>query len=93
MRASLTPLTRGPNTVTLRLSSPAGEPAEGVAPPVVRLSTDGTTLGDIPLTQVSAGLYTAQVVLPVSGTWRMQVSLRVTQFANPVDELEFIVRG
>ncbi|MEU0561431.1 copper resistance protein CopC [Dactylosporangium sp. NPDC006015] len=93
VRASLTPLTRGPNTVTLRLSSAAGEPAEGVAPPVVRLSTDGTTLGDIPLTQVSAGLYTAQVVLPVSGTWRMQVSLRVTQFANPVGELEFLVRG
>lgn len=93
VRASLTPLTRGPGTVTLRLSSAAGEPAEGVAPPVVRLSSDGATLGDIPLTQVSPGLYTAQVVLPVPGTWRMQVSLRVSQFANPVGELRFVVRG
>ncbi|GAA1386936.1 copper resistance CopC/CopD family protein [Catellatospora chokoriensis] len=93
VRASLTPLTRGPNTLTLRLSTPPGEPTEGVAPPVVRLSSDGATLGDIPLTQVSAGFYTAQVMLPVAGTWRMQVSLRVSQFANPVGELEFVVAG
>lgn len=91
--ASLTPLTRGSNTVTLRLSSAAGEPTEGVAPPVVRLSSDGTTLGAVPLTHVSPGFYTAQVMLPVPGTWRMQVSLRVSEFANPVGELEFVVRG
>ncbi|MEU8001909.1 copper resistance protein CopC [Catellatospora sp. NPDC049111] len=93
VRASLTPLTRGSNTITLRLSTAAGEPTEGVAPPVVRLTSDGAALGDIPLTQVSAGFYTAQVMLPVAGTWRMQVSLRVSQFANPVGELEFVVRG
>ncbi|WP_155368029.1 copper resistance CopC/CopD family protein [Catellatospora vulcania] len=92
VRASLTPLTRGSNTITLRLTSAAGEPTEGVAPPVVRLSSDGATLGDVPLTQVSAGLYTAQVMLPVAGMWRMQVSLRVSEFANPVGELEFVVR-
>lgn len=91
VRASLTPLVRGPTTLTLRLSSATGEPAEGVAPPVVRLSSDGATLGDIPLKQVSAGHYTAQVVLPTPGTWRMQVSLRVSQFANPVSEQEFVV--
>jgi copper transport protein len=59
----------------------------------VRLSSDAATLGAVPLTHVSAGFYTAQVVLPVAGTWRMQVSLRVSQFANPVGELEFVVRG
>ncbi|MEV0461149.1 copper resistance D family protein, partial [Catellatospora methionotrophica] len=91
VRASLTPLTRGPNTITLRLSTVTGEPTEGVAPPVVRLTADGAALGAIPLTQVSAGHYTAQVMLPVAGTWRMQVSLRVSQFANPVAELEFTV--
>ncbi|MFD0591958.1 hypothetical protein ACFQZ4_04795 [Catellatospora coxensis] len=93
MRASLNPLTRGSNTITLRLTTAAGEPTEGVAPPVVRLSSGGTSLGAVPLTQVSAGLYTAQVMLPVAGTWRMQVSLRVSQFANPVGELDFVVRG
>ncbi|XVU30126.1 copper resistance protein CopC [Actinoplanes sp. CA-054009] len=93
VRATLTPLTRGPATVTLRLTSAAGEPAEGVAPPVVRLSSDQATLGAVPLTQVSAGFYTARVTLPVAGTWRMQVSLRVSEFANPVTELEFAVGG
>lgn len=93
VQASLTPLTRGSNTITLRLNSAAGEPTEGVAPPVVRLSSDGATLGAVPLTHVSPGVYTAQVMLPVAGTWRMQVSLRVSQFANPVGELEFLVRG
>ncbi|GAA1035618.1 hypothetical protein GCM10009557_43860 [Virgisporangium ochraceum] len=92
VRASLTPLVRGANTVTLRLTSAAGEPVEGVAPPVVRLSSDRATLGAVPLTQVSPGIYTAQVVLPVTGTWRMQVSLRISEFANPVGELEFVVR-
>lgn len=93
VRATLTPLTRGSNTVTLRLSSVADEPTEGVAPPVVRLSSDRATLGDVPLTQVSPGFYTAKVMLPVPGTWRMQVSVRVSEFANPVGELEFVVRG
>ncbi|MBG0566687.1 copper resistance protein CopC [Actinoplanes sp. NEAU-A11] len=93
VRATLTPLARGSNTVTLRLSSVAGEPTEGVAPPVVRLSSDRAALGAVPLTQVSPGFYTAQVMLPAPGTWRMQVSLRVSEFANPVGELEFVVRG
>ncbi|MEV6301248.1 copper resistance protein CopC [Actinoplanes sp. NPDC051861] len=91
VQAGLTPLTRGPNTITLRMTSATGEPAEGVAPPVVRLSSDLASLGDVPLTQVSAGFYTAQVVIPAPGTWRMQVSLRVTEFTNPVAELDFPV--
>ncbi|GAB2652059.1 copper resistance CopC/CopD family protein [Kribbella swartbergensis] len=93
VRATLTPLSRGPNTVTIQLSSAGGEPTEGVAPPVVRLSSDRVALGAVPLTQVSPGLYTAQVVLPAPGTWRMQVSLRVSEFANPVSDLEFITKG
>lgn len=93
VRAELTPLTRGPNTVTLQLTTAAGEPTEGVAPPVVRLASDQTTLGAVPLTQVSPGRYTAKVVLPTAGTWRMQVSLRVSEFANPVSDLEFTVKG
>jgi copper transport protein len=93
VEAGVAPLTRGPNTVTLRLRSAAGEPTEGVAPPVVRLSAEQATLGAVPLTQVSPGFYTAQVTLPTTGIWRMQVSLRVTQFTNPVGELEFTVGG
>jgi copper transport protein len=93
VQATLAPLTRGPNTVTIKLTTAAGEPTEGVAPPLVRLSSDQAALGEVPLTQVSPGLYTAPVVLPTPGAWRMQISLRVSQFANPVDELEFITKG
>ncbi|BEL06382.1 copper resistance protein CopC [Actinoplanes sichuanensis] len=89
VQADLAPLTRGTNTITLRMTSATGEPAEGVAPPVVRLNTDRASLGAIPLTQVSPGFYTAQVVIPAPGTWRLQVSLRVTEFTNPVAELDF----
>jgi copper transport protein len=93
VRATLTPLTTGPNTVTIQLRSPTGEPTEGVAPPVVRLSSDRVVLGAVPLTPGEAGTYTGTVVLPAPGTWRMQVSLRVSKFANPVAELEFVVAG
>ncbi|MEU4156525.1 copper resistance protein CopC [Actinoplanes sp. NPDC026670] len=89
VQAGLAPLTRGANTITLRMISATGEPAEGVAPPVVRLSSDRASLGAVPLTQVSPGFYTAQVTIPAPGTWRMQVSLRVTEFTNPVAELDF----
>lgn len=89
--ATITPLTRGPNTITIKLTSAAGGPTEGVAPPVVRLTGDRAALGTVPLAQVSAGVYTAPVVLPAPGAWRMQVSLRVSEFANPVGELEFLV--
>ncbi|MFC4069911.1 copper resistance CopC/CopD family protein [Actinoplanes subglobosus] len=91
VQADLSPLTRGPNTVTLRMTSTTGEPAEGVAPPVVRLTSDRASLGAVPLTQVSPGFYTAQVTIPAPGIWRMQVSLRVTEFTNPVAELDFEV--
>ncbi|MCO8276183.1 copper resistance protein CopC [Actinoplanes sp. TRM 88003] len=87
VQATLAPLRRGTNTITLKLSS------EGVAPPVVRLTSDRAGLGEVPLKQVSAGNYTASVVLPAPGTWRMQVSLRVSEFANPVAELDFEVNG
>ena len=91
VRAALTPLIRGPNTITVHLRSPAGEPTEGVAPPVLRLSSDTLQLGTVALTPVVAGTYTVEVVFPAPGTWRMQISLRVSEFANPVTILEFEV--
>ena len=91
VRATLTPLSRGPNTITVQLRTPAGEPTEGVAPPVLRLSSGTLRLGTVPLTPVVAGTYTAQVVLPAPGTWQLHISLRISEFANPVTSLEFEV--
>ena len=47
VEATLAPLTRGPNTLTIRLTTPTGEPTEGVAPPVVRLASDRVVLGAV----------------------------------------------
>lgn len=93
VRATVTPLTRGPNVITVQLRSPTGEPTEGVAPPVVRMSSDRVDLGAVPLTPVAVGTYTAEVVLATPGEWRMEVSLRVSEVANPVGELTFAVTG
>ena len=42
---------------------------------------------------VTVGSYTAEVVLPSAGTWRLQISLRTSEFDNPVTTLEFTVDG
>ena len=43
------------------------------------------------LTNVGPGTYTADVVIPSPGTWRLQVSLRTSEFDNPVTTVEFRV--
>jgi copper transport protein len=91
--ASLSPQTIGPNTVTVQLRDSAGAPTEFFEPPQVRLFGDPVDLGTVPVTSTVAGTYTAQVVLPSPGTWRLQVSLRTSQFDNPVATLDFTVGG
>ena len=89
--ASMAPRTLGPNTVTLELRDSAGAPAELFEPPRLSLASDGIDLGNVPLTRVVAGTYTAEAVLPTSGTWRLQVSLRIGEFENPVATVELEV--
>lgn len=87
--ATVSPLTIGPNTVTIQLFDSAGAPTEFFEQPQARLSSDDVDLGNVPVTSEVAGTYTAQVVLPSPGTWRLQVSLRTSKFENPVAILEF----
>jgi copper transport protein len=87
--ATLSPLTIGPNTVTIQLFDSAGAPTEFFEPPRARLSSDEVDLGNVAVTSDVAGTYTAEVVLPAPGTWRLQVSLRTSRFENPVAILEF----
>ena len=91
VEATVSPLTIGPNTVTIRLFDSAGAPTEFFEPPAARFSTDEVDLGTVPVTSEVAGTYTAQVVVPSPGTWRLQVSLRTSKFDNPVAILEFQV--
>jgi copper transport protein len=93
VRATMSPAATGPSTVTIAMADPAGEPFEGFEAPRARLSSDEVDLGDVPVQSVAPGTYSAQVVLPSTGTWRLQVSLRTTEFENPVTTLEFTVEG
>ncbi len=91
--ATVAPQSIGPNTVTIELLDSAGAPTEFFEPPRARLSSDDVDLGAVPVTAVDVGTYSAEVVLPSSGTWRLQVSLRTSEFDNPVADLAFMVEG
>jgi copper transport protein len=88
---TMSPRTVGTNTVTVQLQDRAGEPYEPVRPPTVRVRSQTVDLGDAALTPSAAGTYRAEVVLPTSGEWRVQVSLRIDEFENPVASLSFRV--
>ena len=88
---SLEPLGVGPATLTLTMTDEAGQPAEGHEAPRMSLSTDGVDLGAVSLTSLGPGIYSGDVVLPTSGTWKVQVSLRTTEFDNPVRTVTFEV--
>lgn len=85
---------RGPNTLLVQMQNQAGEPADQFAEPVVSLSAglggDETPvdLGEQPVTPVATGTYAVQVVFPSSGTWKVQVSVRASEFDNPVAVVE-----
>ncbi|GEM00335.1 copper resistance CopC/CopD family protein [Cellulomonas terrae] len=89
--ARLAPLTPGPNAVTLELTDSSGAPFEGYEAPRARLASDDVDLGPVELTNVGPGSYAADVVVPSPGTWRLQVSLRTSEFDNPVTTVEFQV--
>ena len=91
IRATLSPLTTGSVTVTIETRDAAGEFVEGLEAPQAALSSGEVDLGPMELTNIGPGTYTGKAVLPTPGIWRLQVSLRVTEFDNPVSVLEFDV--
>ena len=88
---TMSPRPIGTNTLTIQLQDLTGEPVEPVRPPTVRVRSDAVDLGNLALTPSDAGTYRAEVVLPTDGTWRVQVSLRIDEFENPVASLSFRV--
>lgn len=81
---ALDPLGIGPATLTLTMTDAAGEPTEGFEAPRVSLATEEVDLGEVALTNQGPGVYAGDVVLPTGGDWKVQVSLRTTEFDNPV---------
>jgi copper transport protein len=89
--ATLTPGERGRNTLTVQLQDQGGEPVDTFAAPEVSVASDSVDLGVVPVVPTGAGTYAAEAVIPASGAWRVQVSLRATKFDNPVVTLSFDV--
>ena len=89
--ATMAPRERGPNTVTVQIQDQAGDPVDTFAAPEISVASDEVDLGIVPAVPVGAGTYSAEVTVPAPGTWRVQVSLRATEFDNPVVTLSFEV--
>ncbi|MFC7025400.1 CopD family protein, partial [Promicromonospora thailandica] len=88
---SLDPPAVGPATVTVTMTDAAGEPFEGYAAPEVGLTSGDVDLGLVPLGSRAPGVYAGEVVLPTTGDWAARVSLRTTEFDNPVQTVTFRV--
>jgi copper transport protein len=91
--ATMTPRTTGPNTITVQVQDETGEPVTAYAEPSVSVtSADGSVdLGEQPVVPADAGTYVVQTVVPSPGTWVVQVSLRTSEFDNPVTTVDFEV--
>jgi copper transport protein len=91
--ATMTPRTTGPNRITVQVQDQAGEPLTAYAEPSVSVSSaDGSVdLGEQPVVPVDAGTYVIDTVIPAPGTWVVQVSLRTSEFDNPVTTVEIEV--
>lgn len=88
LEATVAPAATGPSSVTLTMTDATGEPFEGFEAPRARLENGQVDLGAIELRNIGPGAYAADVVFPSPGTWELQVSLRVSEFENPVTTLE-----
>jgi copper transport protein len=91
VRATMDPPRTGPSTVTVEIVDATGAPTEGLEAPRLRLSSGDVDLGALPATSAGPGVYSAAVVLPSAGTWQLQVSLRISEFENPVASIDLEV--
>ena len=85
---TMSPRAVGKNTVTLRLRDHYGKPFTPLRRPTMRVRSETVDLGEVALTPDGAGTYRAEVVLPTAGNWRVQVSVRIDEFDNPVASLQ-----
>ncbi|MBE1875277.1 FixH family protein [Myceligenerans pegani] len=90
-RITLDPPAVGPATLTIEMTDAAGEPAEGYEAPQLSLATDEVDLGTVEVSSLGPGVYAGDVVLPTTGEWEVRVSLRTTEFDNPVRTVTFQV--
>ncbi|MFC4628094.1 copper resistance protein CopC [Promicromonospora alba] len=90
-RISLDPPAVGPATLTITMTDALGEPAEGYEAPRLSLKSGEVDLGEVEVASLGPGVYAGELVLPTGGEWEVQVSLRTTEFDNPVRTVTFQV--
>lgn len=73
--------------LSIQVQDETGEPVDLHAPPEVALRSGDVDLGEVPVVPVASGTYLATVTFPAPGEWEVQVSLRVSEFENPVTTL------
>lgn len=83
----------GSTTLTIAATDADGQPVEPVADPVVRLLGPDLELGPVALTGTGPGAWTGAVAVPTAGDWTLEVSVRITEFENPVASLPFTIDG
>lgn len=91
--ATARPGTTGRNTLTFRVTDTEGEPiTPGTAPEVTLRSAQAElNLGAQQVTEAGPGRYRLTTILPEPGTWTAAVSIRRSEFRNPVIELPLTV--
>ncbi len=87
----LTPGRVGANDVTVQVQDTAQNPVEPYAVPSLSFQRGAVDLGDLALTVVDSGTYTASVVLPQAGRWTAQVTVRTGEFDSQVVPVRFAV--
>ncbi|MFD6141322.1 copper resistance protein CopC [Promicromonospora sp. NPDC060271] len=90
-RVALDPPAVGPATLTITMTDALGEPAEGYEAPRLSLRSGDVDLGEVEVASLGPGVYAGDVVLPTGGEWEVRVSLRTTEFDNPVRTVTFRV--
>ena len=75
-----------------QLTDTQGQPLTPFAPPTLTCSNDELSLGDATLTDTGAGAYRAELTIPTDGDWTAQVSVRTSEFDNPVASVPFTIQ-
>lgn len=91
VRVSFESLMVGTTAVTVEVLDASGAPVEPFAAPRLSLRSESLDLGEVQLTQQSAGSYDGRVTFADTGEWAVEVSVRIDEFTNPVLELPFEV--
>lgn len=89
--ATLAPSSVGSNRLRVQIQNLGGEPVEPTIWPDVSVRSDEVDLGPRTLISDDVGTRETTVILPQSGRWKVQVSLRIDEFTNPVVTLPFTV--